>query len=291
MRLFVVLLAVLCLVAPAHAGQPLAGRPGDNFFTASDGTRLHYWQAGPPGAPILVFVPGWTMPGWIFNLQAKAFSGAYQVVEFDPRGQGYSEVAPGGYNQDRRGDDIADLLTQLGPRPVVLVGWSLGVLDTLAYIHGHGDARVAGLVLIDNSVGETPAPLPPRLPPRRRLPGSRDTSMATFVRGMFRKPVPPDYLNALTQAALRMPEADAELLLNYPVPRSYWREAIFATAKPVLYVVRPGLTGQADHLLRDRPNTDIAIYADAGHALFVDDAAQFNALLQHFLTRTVWPQE
>jgi microsomal epoxide hydrolase len=290
MRLFFLLLATLCLIAPARAGQALAGRQGDHFFTASDGTRLHYWQAGPPGAPTVVFIPGWTMPGWIFNLQAAAFSGAYQVVEFDPRGQGYSEIAPGGYNQDRRGDDIADLLTQLGPRPVVLVGWSLGVLDTLAYIHTHGDARVAGLVLIDNSVGENPAPLPQRLPPRRRPPVSHATYMAAFVRGMFHKPVPPGYLNALTAAALRTPEADAALLLNYPVPRSYWREAIFATGKPVLYVVRPGLAGQADNLLRDRANTDIAIYTDAGHALFVDDAAPFDALLERFLVRTVWPQ-
>lgn len=286
MRLFALLLATLCFVSPAFAGPG-----GDNFFTASDGTRLHFWQAGPPRAHTIVFIPGWTMPGWIFNLQAGAFSRSYQVVEFDPRGQGYSEIAPGGYNQDRRGDDIADLITQLGARPVVLVGWSLGVLDTLAYIHTHGDARVAGLVLVDNSVGENPAPLPgPRLPPRRRPTISHDAYMAAFVRSMFHKPQPPEYLAALTQAALRTPEADAAALLNYPVPRSYWREAIFSTARPVLYVVRPGLAGQADNLLLDRPNTDIAIYTDAGHALFVDDAAQFNALLQRFLARTVWPQ-
>ena len=50
----------------------------------------------------------------------------------------------------------------LGPRPVLLVGWSLGVLDALAYVHTHGDAALAGLVLVDNSVGEEPAPVPRR---------------------------------------------------------------------------------------------------------------------------------
>ena len=52
--------------------------------------------------------------------------------------------------------------------PVVVVGWSLGVLDTLAYVHTHGDALIAGLVLVDNSVGEEPAPVPvpPPLAPR-----------------------------------------------------------------------------------------------------------------------------
>ena len=44
--------------------------------------------------------------------------------------------------------------------PVLLVGWSLGVLDALAYLHAHGDAAVAGLVLVDNSIGEEPPPPP-----------------------------------------------------------------------------------------------------------------------------------
>ena len=113
--------------------------------------------------------------------------------------------------------------------------------------------------------------------------------MRAFVAGMFRTPQPAFYLNNLTEAALRTPAADAALLLRYPVPRSYWREAIFATAKPVLYVVRPGLAGQADNLLKDRPNTDIAIFSGAGHALFVDDAARFDALMQHFILTAVWP--
>ena len=38
------------------------------------------------------------------------------------------------------------------------MGWSLGVLDSLAYVSAHGDDRLAGLVLVDNSVGEEPAP-------------------------------------------------------------------------------------------------------------------------------------
>ena len=42
-------------------------------------------------------------------------------------------------------------------------------------------------------------------------------------------------------------------------------------------------------LARNRPGTQIAVFGDAGHALFVDDAARFNALLGGFIARTVWP--
>ena len=77
---------------------------------------------------------------------------------------------------------------------------------------------------------------------------------------------------------------------SYPVPRTYWREAVYSTQKPLLYVVRPGwLAEQAANLARNRPGTQVAVFNGAGHALFVDDAARFNSLLAGFIARTVWP--
>ena len=105
MRSLLLALLFLALARPAMAR--------DVFFTASDGARLHYSETGPPDAPILVFVPGWTMPGWIFDRQQRAFDEKYQVVLFDPRGQGSSEITPTGYDQDRRGADIGELLDRL----------------------------------------------------------------------------------------------------------------------------------------------------------------------------------
>jgi non-heme chloroperoxidase len=287
------LLRLTCIIC-ALAGIPLEMTqaqtiPGtqDRYFTSSDGVRLHYLESGPRLAPTLVLVPGWTMPAWIFAPQIEAFSHNYHVIAFDPRGQGDSEIAPGGYNQTRRGEDIGELLEQLGPQPVVIIGWSLGVLDTLAYIHIDGDVQIAGLVLVDNSVGENPPPKPE--PYRPAPPISHADYMHEFIAGMFLTPQSPEYLNQLTAATLRLPERDARALLEYPVPRSYWRAAIFSTGKPVLYIVRPHLTGQADNLLADRPNTQIAIYPDVGHALFVDAAPRFNALVARFLVTSVWP--
>jgi microsomal epoxide hydrolase len=280
------LLAFLVLLLAGHVAS---AQVVDRFFTTSDGVKLHYTESGPAGGETIVLVPGWTMPGWIFSPQIEAFSAKYRVIAFDPRGQGESEIAASGYDQDRRGQDIAELLGQLGPKPAVLLGWSLGVLDVLAYIHAHGDARVAGLVLVDNSVGENP---PPAYHPEPRHHGralSHAAYMRAFVPGMFRTKQSAAYLARLTAACLRTPEADAAALLAYPVPRSYWKAALLATAKPVLYVVRPGLSGQAHHLLLDRANTQIAIFSNAGHALFVDDAAQFDSLTARFLASTVWP--
>ena len=267
-------------------------RAADRWFVTSDGVRLHYIEQGPaaqPGARTIVLVPGWTMPAWIFQAQITDFARQYHVVALDPRGQGESDIAPGGYQQDRRGADIGELIHHVSATPVLLVGWSLGVLDSLAYVHNTGDGAIAALVLVDNSVGEDPPPPPPKHPMHasRRLP--RETMMRNFVRGMFHTPQPPDYLARLTEVCLRTPEYAAAELLAYPVPRTYWKESVYSTAHPVLYVVTPRLAGQAENLRLHHPAAESVVLSGVGHALFVDDAARFDALVRDFVHRRVWP--
>jgi microsomal epoxide hydrolase len=111
--------------------------------------------------------------------------------------------------------------------------------------------------------------------------------MQAFVTSMFHTCPARAYVDRLTLSCLRLPEADAEALRHYPVPRSYWKEAILSTDVPVLYAVRPRLAPQARNLVLDRPNTSIAVFPEAGHALFVDDAPRFDGLMQQFLDNNV----
>lgn len=294
------LFGLLVTVLPAAPSQARFGAPAaqslalprevtDHFFLSSDGVRLHYLEAGPPAAHTLVFVPGWTMPAWIWMPQIQAFSRQYHVVAFDPRGQGDSAVPENGYVPERRGRDIAELIAHLAAPKVVLIGWSLGVLDVLASIHVAGDSRLCGLILVDNSVGEEPAPQYHPAPPRRGPPPNHEAAISSFVRGMFHRRQPAVYLDRLTQAALHTPEAASRKLLAYPVPRSYWREAVYATKVPLLYVIRPLWVAQGENLMRNRPNTEMDVFSDAGHALFVDDPVRFNSVTERFLQRYVWP--
>ena len=96
------------------------------FFVTSDGVRLHYLEAGPRAGHTIVFVPGWTMPAWIWGPQIQAFAQRYHVVAFDPRGQGESDVPPSGYEPGRRGQDIAELIAKLAPVPVAAGGLVAG---------------------------------------------------------------------------------------------------------------------------------------------------------------------
>jgi microsomal epoxide hydrolase len=275
--------AVLAALFTLACGRAQAA---DRWFTTSDGVNLHYIEQG--FGRTIVLVPGWTMPAWIFDRQIADFSRSWHVIALDPRGQGDSDIAPTGYRQDRRGQDIAELIRHVSAAPVVLLGWSLGVLDSLAYIQRFGDSAVAGLVLVDNSVGEDPPPSLGHVAHASRH-ETRDEMMRDFVQGMFARPQPPAFLDHLTGVCLRTPERIAGELLAYPVPRTYWKKALYSTNRPVLYVVRPHLAGQAENVRRHDPAAETVVLQGVGHALFVDDAQGFNALVRDFVHRRIWP--
>jgi microsomal epoxide hydrolase len=114
--------------------------------------------------------------------------------------------------------------------------------------------------------------------------------MARFVRSMFHRPQDEAYLDQLTETALRTPPGPSALLLSYPVPRTFWRDAIYMVRKPILYIVTPRLAGQAGNLTARHPDVEADIYTDAGHALFIDDGDRFNREMLEFIQSRVPPR-
>jgi len=273
----------LLLISAASAETDGTSR----YFRSSDGVRLHYLEAGleTGQGQTLVFVPGWTMPAEIWALQIRHFAKSFHVVALDPRGQGGSEVAREGYVAERRARDIAELIDRLG-EPVVLVGWSLGVLESLAYVDIAGTERLRALVLVDNSIGEEP---PPVFDPTflKRLRQNRIATTERFVRGMYRTSQNETYLRRMIAASLRVPLDASVALLSYPYPRQHWKEIVYRTDKPILYAVSARFSGQAGNLKKNRPGAWIKVFENAGHALFVDEADAFNTLLDDFLSKEI----
>ncbi|MPZ44561.1 MAG: alpha/beta fold hydrolase [Betaproteobacteria bacterium] len=245
--------------------------------------RLHVLEVSPQGvpgdAPVLAFVPGWSMPASIWGAQLLALGTRYRSAALDPRGQGRSEIPADGYTLERRTRDIAEFVARY-PK-VVLIGWSLGALECLHYVQAHGDDRVAGLVLVDSSVGEQPPPAAGNF--TAALKGDRAKAVDSFAHAIFRSPRPPEEIRSLIEGALRLPLQASIDLLSYPKPREYWRDVAWAFRKPLLYVVTPQFAAQAENLRRNRPGTRIEVFEQAGHALFVDEPQRFNALIEAFV--------
>lgn len=77
-----ILLAAACILFPEASWAQ--GKFESRHFVTSDGIKLHYLEAG--SGPTLMFVPGWTMPAWIWEPQLSHFSASHRVVALDPRG-------------------------------------------------------------------------------------------------------------------------------------------------------------------------------------------------------------
>ncbi len=274
-------IGAVVLGAGAVRATPAPGVPiEDHEFRTSDGVRLHYLSAG-QGEPALVVIPGWLMPARLFERQLTGLSAGRRVVVLDPRSQGDSELAHGSHSAERRSRDIAEFVAELSPHRFVLMGWSLGVMEGLDYVERYHPEGLAGLVLIDNSIGEARPPAASATGASKRT--HRLERLRAFVRGLFAQSPPPALLSATEASVLRVPDPVAAELLAKPYPREYYRDALYRADVPVMYAIRPKFAEQGDALKSRRPDAWIALYPQAGHALFVDEAERFNRDVESFL--------
>lgn len=221
------------------------------------------------------------MPASIWRYQLHFLAEKFSVLAFDPRGQGESEVAASGYAIEQRSRDIASCVENLGH--VVLVGWSLGALEAAQYVHAFGEGKLAGVVLVDSSVGEDPAPPSSGAAFREALRVNRREAVREFVRGMFRTFRSDDEIDHLTRGALRLSLEQSLALFPSHLPREHWRSIVRRMSAPLMYVVSPQFAEQAANLQRVRPATQVEIFEGAGHALFVDEPRRFNRCLLEFV--------
>jgi microsomal epoxide hydrolase len=251
--------------------------------------RIHYLEAGPASSavktPPILFVPGWTMPADIWEPQIAHFAKTHRVVAMDPRSQGESTKTAEGNFPEARARDIKAVVDQLKLAPVALVGWSLAVKELVAYVKQFGCDTVAGLVLVDGAAGldQEPDLLRRTLDRFLRLQRERPAEAARFVRGMYKKPQTPEYLDRITRATLRTPTNTAVVLMLEYVASDF-RPDLAKISRPTLIVAT---TGPYMHMMEDMqrriPHSRLEFMDGVGHALFVDDPPRFNSLLEDFL--------
>lgn len=264
-----------------------AGETTSSFFITSDGVRLHYLETGKGTA--IVFVPGWTMPAWIWSPQIQYFAKNFHVVALDPRAQGDSEKANFGNYPERRARDVKELVDHLRLAPAVLVGWSLGVHELLSYAEQFGGGTVKDYVLVDGPVWTRPDPqfIAAMLGMYRQLQTNRTDFTDKFVRSMFRQRQPEDYLRRLMAVSLQMPPDLAISDSVSAISRSDWSPAIRKLDRPVLVMCETSMKAlAADPITAVVPAARVELFEHAGHALFVDDADHFNRTLRAFLDQT-----
>lgn len=110
--------------------------------------RFHYLDWGGNGHPI-VFLHGGGLNAHTWDVVALMLHERYRCIALDQRGHGDSEWSPAiDYGVETQVRDVEGLVDALGLERPVLVGQSMGGLNSMAYAVRHS-ARMKGLVVVD----------------------------------------------------------------------------------------------------------------------------------------------
>jgi microsomal epoxide hydrolase len=296
MKLLCALLVALITWSPllAQTGSP---DRVDGFVSSWDRARIHYIEAQPatpverpgshpqPPALSILFVPGFTMPAWIWEKQIAHFSSRHRVA-MDLRSQGESSKTGEGDYPVSHARDIKAVIDQLRLAPVVLVGWSMAVTEIASYVDQFGTNGIAGVVLVDGVAGIDPSSddLKESVEFLKSLQSDRAKQTSDFVRSIFNKPQPEDYLQRLIRASMLTP-SDSAVAVGLAAFTTDNRPNLARIGTPVLIVgATQRLLPAFQQMQKTIPRAKLEFFDDAGHALFVDDPERFNALLDQFLS-------
>jgi pimeloyl-ACP methyl ester carboxylesterase len=115
-----------------------------------NGINIHYQQAG--SGPHLVLIHGLTgsLAAWQWQF-VPALSDRFNVLTYDLRGHGHSDMPPSGYTSADMARDLAALLDERGIDRAHLVGHSFGGLVAL-HLAALAPERVNGLTISDTRI-------------------------------------------------------------------------------------------------------------------------------------------
>ena len=105
-----------------------SAEPKDGTFTASDGVKIHYLEAG-QGSPVVLIhgYSGTARGNWFLNGVADALAKHHCVMAIDCRGHGHSEKP---HDPDRYGPqmaaDVIEMMDHLGIQQAHVHGYSMG---------------------------------------------------------------------------------------------------------------------------------------------------------------------
>jgi microsomal epoxide hydrolase len=282
---FSCLTAVLLASATARA-QIIEGT------TTVGSVKIHYLQSGETKSNrALVLIPGWRLPAYLWTEQLTRFGARERVIAIDPRSQGPSTKTTEGNSPESRAADLHGVLANLGIAHATLVGWSQGAQDVAAYVAEFGTSTVDAIVLVDSPVswGAAEVDAHPGLakailsgiPNYARAPEEYSRGM---VRSIFVQPHPDLDMEKIVRWTLQTPADIGVAMLTQDIFGADRRPALRALDKPAL-IIAAGKSLLLDVQKEEAatiPGSRFVVIENAGHAVMVDQPAQFDSVLTAF---------
>lgn len=256
-------------------------------FAPANGIDLYFESHGSHDAPAIVFAHGAGGNHLSWWQQVPYFARRFRCITFDHRGYGQSHDAPGGPGGAAYADDLRALLDHLGIEQADLVAQSMGGWTCLGFAIRYPQ-RVRRLVMADTHGGlttpEIAAALRDAVAARPALPegvhvaaGARMADEQPALQFLYGE------IDRLNQP--RTPQQLGEILAAAGAPS---KDDVAQLAVPILFIVGeedplipPAVIGMAAACFA---NARVDRVPQAGHSVYFERAAAFNALVEHFLT-------
>ena len=252
-------------------------------FARINGIELYYETHG--AGPALVFAHGGGGNHLSWWQQIPEFSRSYRCVTFDHRGFGFSREADDGPGAAAFVDDLRGLLDHLEIEKAILVAQSMGGWTVLGFANACPQ-RVRAIVLCDTPAGIDDPAMRLDLGPAQRG-GELSNVLLKALASDFeqRQPALGFLYRQVTGLNIHLkPSALANLMkLKNRV------EPVVEHRIPALIIA-----GEADELTPPRimeamarhiPHARLVKVAGAGHSVYWEKAAEFNAILREFVAR------
>ena len=261
-----------------------------------DELDIYYEQAG-SGDTTIILIPGWMMSTEVFEHQLAHFeeSTNYQVITFDPRGQGKSSKPVEGHTYRQHARDLAKFIEKLALKNVILAGWSYGVTEQLSYINQFGADNLKALIMIDtgpNISGATRDEWVWYLNDdadgysryfTEGIIEDRDNVILEFCKWMLENPTP-ESVDWLIKIASQTSSSVASITNATGFYLDFSEDLTALEGKiPMLYVVREEMKDVAGKWIQSNTPSASAVYMGK-HMMFWERPHEFNQALDDFLS-------
>ena len=154
--------------------------------------------------------------------------------------------------------------------------------ELIKYSEQFGDENVGGFVLVDGYITDKPSDLFAGISGwMNLLQSDRQKQADGFVRSMYKKPQPEDYIKRVVEVSTQVPADTAALLIYNMIAVKDFAPGLARMDRPVMFMYQPDSQASADYLkLKLGDKLRLEKFDGDGHALFVDDPEKFNRVLE-----------
>ncbi len=249
----------------------------------------NYELTGPKNAPIVVLSHSLGSNLHMWDPQAAALAADRQVLRYDTRGHGQSDVPAGAYSLDELVADAVALLDALGIAKVDFVGLSMGGMigQGLALTH---PGRLNRLALCDTSA-QMPAASQPII--QDRIDEARTKGMAALADSTLVRWFTPPYLKKggpgvdMIRTIFLTTQAQGYIGCTEAIRRLDYLDRLSGIAAPTLIMVGaddPGTPVSAAEAIHTRiPGSRLVVIPSASHLSNIEQADVFTRHLVDFL--------